>query len=222
MSDFDKLLEELTQLEGETETMAKALEVGDDEGADETDSKIHDAAAAGAEAGEGDEPGAVDGDGELEEEEDAGDDEGMAKSFMLQLEDGTEVEAYDGTELLKSLRTELDKTKERAARIEAKAADSLEKALGLVKKQTQMIKSLQEQVQRIGSQGRGRRAVVSVADGGGEAMKKSQEVPAGEFMAKALSAQQAGRITGLDVARMESYLNKGMAIPQDLVDKVLQ
>lgn len=217
MSDFDKLLEELNALGEETETMSKAM--SDADGADDSDEKIQGAAADGGDGDdEGADAGAADGgeggDGDGDGDDDDGDEQ-MGKSFMLQLEDGSEVEAFDGTEMLKSLQAQLKANDERSSQ-------ALEQAVGLVRKQGDMLKSLQEKVASLQNAGRGRKAVVSVADAGKEPLKKSEDMPANEFMAKALTAQKEGRITGLDVSRMESYLNKGLALPQDLVDKVFQ
>ena len=41
-------------------------------------------------------------------------------------------------------------------------------------------------------------------------------------MAKALSAQKAGAISGQDVIRAETYLNRGLDVPADIVSRVAQ
>lgn len=229
MSDFDKLLDELNAAGEETQELRKAMD--NDEGADENDERIQAAADAGD--GEGDDEGGgagdagadagAEGDGEGGEGgDDQGEEEPMGKSFMIQLENGDEVEAFDGTEMLKSLRSELDKSNQRLEQTEQRSAEALEKAIGMVKEQNTIIKSLQEDLKAVRSAGRGRKAVVAVSEGGKEQLQKSQEMTGQEFMTKAMSAMEAGRLTGMEVSRAESYLNKGLSIPQDLVDKVLQ
>lgn len=218
MSQYEKLLEEL-------ETMAKAMP-GDDAA---NDDKI---AAAAAEAnpdadGDGDndvtgEHIKPDGDEGAGAEGGGGDDEEtMGKSFALKLEDGTELEAIDGTELVKSLMARVESN-------EGTVMKALGTAVDLLGKQGDMIKSLQDEVKKLAGEGRGRKTVVSVSEKpvAGATMAKSQGaddgLSANEFMAKALAAQASGRLTGLDVARAESALNKGLPVPQDVVNRVIQ
>jgi hypothetical protein len=51
--------------------------------------------------------------------------------------------------------------------------------------------------------------------------QQSEGITPDEFMAKALIALDAGRITGLDVARAEAYLNKGQQVPTELAQRIL-
>lgn len=218
MSQYEKLLEEL-------ETMAKAMP-GDD-GAD--DDKVQAAAAAANPDADGDGENDVTGDDlnpeglgdEGEGEGDGDDEETMGKSFALKLEDGTELEAIDGTELVKSLMARVESN-------EGTVMKALGTAVDLLGKQGNMIKSLQDEVKKLAGEGRGRKTVVSVSEKpvAGATMAKSQGaadgLSANEFMAKALAAQASGRLTGLDVARAESALNKGLPVPQDVVNRVIQ
>lgn len=218
MSQYEKLLEEL-------ETMAKAMP--GDEGAD--DDKIQAAAAAANPDADGDGENDVTGDDlnpeglgdEGEGEGDGDDEETMGKSFALKLEDGTELEAIDGTELVKSLMARVESN-------EGTVMKALGTAVDLLGKQGNMIKSLQDEVKKLAGEGRGRKTVVSVSEKpvAGANMAKSQGAAEGlsanEFMAKALAAQASGRLTGLDVARAESALNKGLPVPQDVVNRVIQ
>ena len=219
MSQYEKLLEEL-------ETMAKAMP-GDDVADDD---KIQAAAAAANPDADGDGENDVTGDdlntegseGLGDEGEGDGDDkETMGKSFALKLEDGTELEAIDGTELVKSLMARVESN-------EGTVMKALGTAVDLLGKQGDMIKSLQDEVKKLAGEGRGRKTVVSVSEKpvAGATMAKSQGaadgLSANEFMAKALAAQASGRLTGLDVARAESALNKGLPVPQDVVNRVIQ
>ena len=218
MSQYEKLLEEL-------ETMAKAMP-GDDAADDD---KIAAAAANANPDADGDGDNDVtgehiepDGDEGVGAEGGDGDgDETMGKSFALKLEDGTELEAIDGTELVKSLMARVESN-------EGTVMKALGTAVDLLGKQGNMIKSLQDEVKKLAGEGRGRKTVVSVSEKpvAGATMAKSQGaadgLSANEFMAKALAAQASGRLTGLDVARAESALNKGLPVPQDVVNRVIQ
>lgn len=209
--DFEKLMGELNQLaEGQAE-LAKALPA--DDGKDEE--KIQ-AAAAESGLGDGDaddKGGAPDGDA---------DDKGapMAKSFKFTLEDGTEVEAQDGTELVKSLQARVETA-------EGNMTKALDAAVNLIKGQGELIKSLSDQVKKLSGEGRGRKAVVSVTEKTSttEAMTKSMQTPgmtADQFFAKALDAQRAGRISGTEIAVAEACLNRGEQIPESIVQRVAQ
>ena len=204
---FEKLLDEL-------ETMSKAMP-SDDIGED--DKKIQAAAAEGGEDEEEEKDAGFEDESEEDQSEDDADkDEGMDKSFHFTLDDGTEVEAQDGTKLVKSLMSRIEKNEETLAK-------ALGTAVDLIKSQGTMIKSLQDKVNQLSGQGRGRKAIVSVVEKQSTLAKSEQEeegMTAHEFMAKALTAQAEGRITGNDVARAESYLNKGMPIPADIVARV--
>lgn len=213
MSQFDALMAELSALSTDQEVMTKALPA--DDGKD--DEKIQAAAAEGGSDGDADDQGG-------EPDGDADDDgKPMAKSFKFTLEDGTEVEAEDGTELVKSLQ-------ERVTKTETTMAKALGQAVSLIKGQGAMIKSLQDQIKKLSGEGRGRKAVVSVVekpapDAGAATMAKSLGDKGGvtpeTFFAKALEAQRAGRISGTDIALAETMLNRGQQIPESIVTRVL-
>lgn len=209
---FQTLMDEL-------ELLAKAQ----NDGVDESDDEKIEAAAADAGIDTGDDAGdagadaGLDADAAAADEDDpdaVGDDEPLGKSFSFKLDDGTELEAFDGTELVKALM-------QRTERNEENFTKALGTAVDLIKSQGEMIKSLQEQVGKLSTEGRGRKTVVSVAERP-SVLKKSEPdgVTPTEFLAKCLQAQAAGKITGADVARAESYLNRGLAVPAEIVARV--
>jgi hypothetical protein len=222
---FEKLLAELDGLATEAETMRKALPA---DGKDDDEIR--------AAAGEG---GDADGD-ENDDENDEGDEgEGAAakgqdkagkdtappfgKSMTLVNEAGENVEAYDGTELVKSLMVDVAGLQEKFGASESVMAKALEGTLGLVKTQGELIKSLSAQVSKLSSSGRGRQAVLTVSEKpAAGALAKS--VPAGmsgqEVLAKALTAQRAGKITGLEVSRLENAINAGMAPQAEILSRI--
>lgn len=213
MSQFDKLMQELGSLSADQEQMAKAIPA--DDGKDEE--KIQAAAADGG-LGDGDaddKGGKPDGDAD---DKGDGDDKPMAKSFQLTLEDGTVVEAQDGAEMVKALQTRIETA-------EGNFAKAMDAAVGLIKGQADLIKSMSDRITKLSSEGRGRKAVVSVVEKpvpGATELKKSE--PAGmstnEFFAKALTAQREGRLSGTDIAIAEACLNRGEAIPSTIVQRV--
>jgi hypothetical protein len=214
---FEKLFSEIQELGSEQETMNKALPAGD--GAD--DENIQ---AAAEDGGDMDGAGAEDGAGE-----DTGDDgdDTLGKSLgTVTLADGTKADAIDGTELVKSLMSQVDELKSSSTAREGQMTKALEGAVGLLKTQQTMLKSLQEQVTKLGGVGRGRKAVLTISEKipAGSAMNKSEApgMSGQEFMAKALDAQKAGRIQGVEVATIEGYLNRGMPVPAHLIARVSQ
>lgn len=229
---FSKLLEDLDALSNgsannEGDDVAKSMAAdgdGDDgaEGGDADDAKIEAAAADGDNAGEA----ADAGDGAEGADADEGGDDGeqFGKSLRVIGDDGEEEEAIDATDLLKSLV-------EKVEGLEGETGQVLGKLADLVKSQASELAALRGQVTKLAGAGRGRRAVVSVAEkpnlakslgaDGGEGGDQPEGIPAREFMAKAMEACNAGRLTGLEVARAESYLNRGQDVPANIKAKVL-
>ena len=231
---FDKLLGDLDALQKLQKSETAADAAADDE-------SIAAAAAegqTGVPAGEGDpDPddavAPADANGESDPADDdadalrerSGDEETFGKSFRVQLGSGEEVDAFDGTKLVKSLMARVE-TQEAAS---VAQAETLTKALGvavdLLTEHGKTISLLKSEVVRLGSEGRGRKAVVSVNEKPSAVeMNKSAPVEglsSEEFMGKALAAQAAGRITGLQVSIAEGSLLKGLAVPAEIINKVL-
>ena len=211
MSQFEKLMADLAQAGADQEVLTKALPA--DDGKD--DKNIQAAAAEGGSDDGADASGAAAGDNDE-------DDKPMAKSFKFTLEDGTEVEAQDGMEMVKALSdrvTAVESDKESLTK-------ALESTVAVIRGYAPLIKSLQDQIAKLGGEGRGRKAVVSVVEkpsAGESTMAKSQ--PEGMshelFFAKAFEAQKAGRISGQEIAIAEAYLNKGQSIPEQIVARVM-
>lgn len=223
---FEKLLSDLDELQKLQKSAPADEKPEAEDAADDADDAGIAAAAADA-GGEAAEKAAEEGEGGEHAEPDADnaggpsdgdeDNEPMGKSFRFTLDDGQEVEAVDGTELVKSLMTRFDTTEESMTK-------ALGSAIDLIKSQGEAIATLQTEVKRLASEGRGRKTVVSVAEKPAAATMAKSE-PAGvsgeEFMAKALDAQKAGRLTALQVSVAEASLIKGLAVPADIVKRVL-
>jgi hypothetical protein len=209
------------------ETLQKSLPA---EGS-EDDDKIAAAAAASGDTpngegnGEGDE-GVASGEGDNDELGE-GEGEPMSKSFSITLDDGTVIDAQDGTELVKSLQEQVGALQ---GRIDAQMSEgetmakALETACSVIEKQDEMFKSLAAKVDALSKQGRGRSSVVNVAEKPAPAnvAKPGVEgVKSDDFMAKAMDKFIAGAITGRDVAIAENALAVGKPVPAELVSKVL-
>lgn len=240
---FTALIEDL-------EALQKAKATPEPDG-DEGDDKIR--AAAGEEAAEkaeAEEPpekkapekkGEPDGDeDDMDEGDDDGDEEGenpvLGKSFGVTLDDGTEVEAYDATEILKSFDarlggferelSEIDLLKAEIAELKGREVPSADAIKAEVEKvlaaQNTMLKSLQEQVAALSAQGQGRKSTLNVHEKPGPAGAEARpETPSGEaLMTKALIAQKQGRITGQDVARLDAYLGRGLQAPPEILARL--
>lgn len=217
MNEFQALLEELG-------TLAKAMPA-----AGEDDKNIQ--AAAGAAGGEGDGKGEGAGAGNGDGGEGGGqgenqeDDEVFGKSFAVTLPDGSTVEAFDGTAMMKALN---DKVVRLEASNQALAADRdaalqvVTQSIGLFKSLQGTVTKLQADVNRLANAGTGRRAVVNVLDkpGTGQPLAKSDGLSAGDLKAKALEAQRAGRIGATEVARVDAYLGKSLQLPADLLHAI--
>lgn len=218
---FDALLADIEAVGSETETLAKSLPA---EGAEGAEGDAANVAAAAAEAGaEGAGEGGEGGEGEAKDGE--GGDE-LAKSFKVKLEDGTEIDAFDGSALLKSLTDRVEAS-------EATIAGALQGVVKVVTSQTALIKSLQGEIARLGGEGKGRKAVITLHDKpgasdlakslGGEGGQggESEGLSGEDFMLKALDAQKVGKLTGLQVSIAENHINMGQQPPVEIVRAVM-
>lgn len=207
---YEALLEEL-------ETLQKSMDQGDSD-----DEKIAAAAAAGDddEDDEHDEPDGDEGMGG--EGDDDGDEGPMAKSFSFQLETGEVVEAVDGTELVKSLQNEVALLKSERETAASQSEKVFQAVLGQLKNQGQLIKSLSAHVEKLSSEGRGRKSIAAPS----AAMAKSMGADAGgltpdRLLAKANAAFDAGRINGKELTVIDVSLRHGAALDDGLMARVL-
>ena len=203
---FEKLLGELEELQ----SMHKSEPANEDKNGDEDDKKI-------AEAAESNDEENYDEPADEKSEDKNEDDDSMGKSFSFQLDSGETVDAIDGTELIKSLMSKIDDQEVSVKKI-------IGTTLDLIKSQGEQISALKTEITKLGSEGRGRKTVVSIAEKPTTGTMEKSE-PAGlsgeEFMTKALAAQVAGRLTALDVSIAEASLLKGLPVRADIVNKVL-
>lgn len=198
--DFDDLLNELAPLH-------KALPANAD-----GDAKVLAAAEeGGADTGTVTDEGAENEDGVL------------GKSFQVTMPDGSVQEAFDVADLVKSFSVRLDAAETVAAEHKtaaetnaAELAKSLTvsaKLVDMVKGQSALIKSLQDDVKRIGTQPVGRRATISVTERGSPTPPAAARLNGEQIMAKAMSLVGDGGLSSSDIATVEMSLQRGMEIP---------
>lgn len=203
MSEFEKLLAELNSAADQTSTLAKSLPADDGE-----DDQAIQAAAA-----DGDDHEGVEKNPEDEGEEG---DEPMAKSLEI---DGEQVQLLDADQLIKSISD----MGERLTGTEQVLAKALAQTTGMITQQNAMIKSLSDKVEQLSNQGRGRKTVVAITDKPSAApLAKSEpaQISGQEIMAKCLQAQQSGKLSGIEVARVEQYVQSGLALPPEITSKL--
>lgn len=213
MSAFDDLLAEIAD---EQALMMKAQAPADD-GGDDDDETI----AAMAD-GDADDDGVDDNDDDDTGLDDEDEDAPMGKSFGVQLADGTRVEAYDGTQLVKSLLAQQQQ-------IQAQSKEALSGVVGMLKsmrtlvvEQQKEIKALRKSLERIGEQGRGRKSKLTVHEPPrvAEGEPDTGEI-AGTIMSKANAAFATGRINGRDLNTIDVALRRHEAPPQALLQKIM-
>lgn len=135
-------------------------------------------------------------------EDDAGE---AALTKSLRTDDGEDLEYIDGTELVKSLKLDMDKQAADLLRVLSATTD-------LLKSQSAEIAELKDAVRQVADSGRGRRSVASVD----AAPAAPAGVSADAFMTKAMAAQKAGRLTSVDVAIAEGSLSRGIDVPDHI------
>lgn len=201
--------EAFAALLGELDTMTKALpaaEVADDK-------KIE--AAAGA---DGDDKPKLDADGKPIVAA-----EPMTKSLQVTLADGTVIEAEDGTELVKSLFARVDSNEDMVVKALGGTLNLVKAQADQLKETTALVKSLQADVARLGNQGAGRKTLVNVHEQVTQLAKA--HAPQGptpqEFMAKAHSAFEAKKITGIELTTCDVAVRTQQQIEPGLIAKVL-
>ncbi len=139
----------------------------------------------------------------------------LVKSFEFTLEDGTKVVAVDGAEMVKALEKQV-------------AEDRIDLTTALTV-MGDMLKSLTAQVAAMAGAGRGRMSTVAMpaatgadatataAAAAAAAAGKPAKQDFNAMLAKAHELHDAGKMTGLDVATIEGYANRGMEVPEVMV-----
>lgn len=203
---FEELLKALKETEDEaTATLARAQAPDVEDAGLEDDPEVVD-----TDADEGGDDAAIQA---------AADAADFGKSFEFTDDNGEKHQAVDATILVKSLM-------ERAERTDDTLAKALTAMNGVVAKQGELIKSLTDQVKALSSQGRGRKAVVSIVekpDAGTLAKSQASEegMSTEQFFAKANAAFDAEKISGKDLNVISVCLRSNHPIEPALIQKVM-
>lgn len=235
-SEWAALLQELRDANEELEgqgLLAKASG-GDDEekdtdkptarkGEDEEDKDI--AAMADGDADDDDIPDNKDED-EDEGKDGDDDDELFGKSFDVRTDDGARMQAYDGTELVKSL---IDQQQIADGQIRAVARQSqlLTKALvTAIKAKDAELETLREDVStmrkallNLAGKGKGRKTAVTIHDRSEPRVQEQAATPE-EILSKANAAAEAGRITWREYAGVDTSLRMRQPIDQRVLSRL--
>lgn len=163
-----------------------------------------------------------------------------AKTITLTLDDGTEVDAFDGAEMLKALGDRLDTSDTAVKQLLGQAVmligaqgqqlaemtKSLTEAGALVKTQGETITALRTDFDALRNEPSGRKSVSAPPAGGqmAKSLQNGDEDEAGmqprEFLAKCLGLQKDGRMSLQEVAMAEAAIGSGLAVPDGIRNKV--
>lgn len=211
---FEALLADLEALQKATPPAPKNRSLSGVEGSGvEGDDDDDDEQIKRAAGGDADDDGVPDGE-DLPEQEDDEDDEpdgdedgygeGEGDGDGDEGEDDQEMKAYDGATIIKQFHR----------RLMALERD----LLATLQAQTGLIKSLHADVGALQSQSRGRKTVLNIHEKPALVSTGPKRPSPQNVLAKAMTAQRAGKLTGTDVARIESYLSRGLDVPAELTD----
>lgn len=164
------------------------------------------------------------------------------KTITFTLENGDEVEAFDGGAMLKALGDRLDTSDTAVKQLLGQAVmligaqgqqlaemtKSLTEAGALVKTQGETITALRTDFDALRNEPSGRKSVSTPAPAAGGQMAKSlqngDDDEAGmqprEFLAKCLGLQKDGRMSLQEVAMAEAAIGSGLAVPDGIRNKV--
>lgn len=155
-----------------------------------------------------------DPDEDEDEDEDPPDDpkgsQRFGKSFGVTLPGGEQVQALDASAAIDALHAKLDGQ-----------GDGMFKALrsltDLLKSQQTQLAALHQQVSTLSARPAGRKSVLNVHEKPSPVPEPAAEpTPPRAVLAKAMSAQKAGRLHAGQVAEIELYLGSGRPLPEHL------
>lgn len=209
---------EFDSLVGDLDELAKSI--------DNTDEDIDDdAAAVGDEGAGGDDADAEIHAAASEDDDDKdGDDDGeLVKSMKLIDENGEPVEAFDGAEILKAMMNENKELAGKQGLFAEQSKSAMTATMKAVLAQGKMLKSMKASIDAMSNLGRGRKSTIDLHEPGGDKPDgdEAQTISRQDLLQKAASARNAGRMTGIEVIRIEGYLNANSKVPDELLRKAV-
>ena len=218
-SNFATLLDEMAQQE---QIMAKAMKGDDDDDKDIAALADNDADDDGVPDAKDDET--FDDDAPEEEAPPKkGKGKPLTKSVNITLADGSEVEAFDGTVLVKSMQAEVAALQQGSNEVMGTAVNLLKSFGAALREQRQEITALKKSLHTLSASGTGRRSAtqVTITDRGAEptGAPNPEDIKA-SVMAKAINAFDAHKINGLELTTIEVALRKGQIPDQSILAKI--
>ncbi len=142
----------------------------------------------------------------------------LGKSYVLVDEDGHEMEAVDGTAMVKSLTQRLHRFTRQSQTDKSALTKSMLALKGIVERQEKMIKALADQVAAVSGQGAGRRSVAMPS----AALAKSMGSLTPDLIkSRADTAFKEGRLTGKEYMHIDVSLRNGWDINTDVAQRLL-
>lgn len=216
MSDYQALLDELRDLAAEP--LTKSTRPDADDVQDDADIK----AAADGDADDDGEPDNDDALDDYDVDDEPDGDASFGKSFQVTLADGRVIEAFDGQSAIGAMQEEIGALRDETRHALGQIAEALQQSTQLIKSLRSDNAELKTRMSAIGASGRGRKSLLTMHDkpAGGDPAPAAEAPAPRELMAKALEAQRAGRISGVDVARIDAYLGRGAPLPESLLAQI--
>jgi hypothetical protein len=219
---------EFAALISELESFQKASGADDDKTAGSGDGKGDDKKIVAA-AADGDKTSAKEN---PTEGEGSGDDKGkgepFGKALQVTLADGSQVEAWDGSEMLKAMQTESGEMREQMDDMRK----AFEIAVGVIRDlrteasaQDTLLKSLQLKIASVGASPTGRKSMIAIAEklspgsgtGAGSGARAATEPTAASVMMKAQQMCRADALGWEALPRIEAFQGRGQLAPPDLL-----
>ncbi len=143
----------------------------------------------------------------------------MKKSFTVTLENGEEVEAFNGEWILKSMQDRMDEIESTLDRSGKDGADAITETTQLIKSLIADNKRINAKIDALMASGSGRKSTLNIHER--RTVGEFPDTPnPQQIMAKALEAQRQGRLSGADIARLDSYFGRGQTPPETLLAKI--
>jgi len=208
---YKKLLNEL-------ETMSKSLPAIEDDKDKDKDKDVDDKSLPDGAAGD---ELIVDNAG------DDTDDDDLTKSMtVVKLDDGSEAQAFDGEELIKSFNSKLNKQAVSVGEVFTAQNKLIKTLADTVTSQAEMMKSMQVSIDEVGNSGKGRKTVVNLQEK--PDLNKSLEngseqlgIKPHEFHGLLTKALKAKVITPHEATTAETLINSGRNPSEEVVAKVM-
>jgi hypothetical protein len=217
VDDFQELLKAVNAIADETETLLKAAPA-----APAKDDKMVAAASEDKDMPDKDMP---DEDNEDEDEDKNPEDDDMGgeefgKSVSFTDAAGVKHDAVDATDMLKSLM-------ERQVATDGTLAKALTSFTSVFSKQNELIKSLQDNIASLSTQGRGRKTLLNVMEKPGvtDDLAKSAAADSGaikpsDLLAKSEAAWKSGKLSGVEHATVDVCLRNRTPIDSSILQKI--